>query len=192
MSLVIKHFPHKLQARKSYFGLHVTFLARLFNDGPLLLPPANEVCEGYVFTHVCLSTGGEEYLGRYPRPGTPPGRYTPSGRYPPGRYTPGQVPPSQVHPQAGTPSWAGTPPLAGTSTQAGTPPRQVPPGQAHPPWEGTPWAGTPPGQVQPPAGTHSPWRGTPPPGTVHAGRYGQQAGGTHPTGMHSCLALRRW
>ena len=27
----------------------------------------------------------------------------------------------------------------------------------------------------------------PPSGTVHAGRYGQQAGGTHPTGMHSCL-----
>ena len=26
-----------------------------------------------------------------------------------------------------------------------------------------------------------------PPGAVHAGRYGQQAGGTHPTGMHSCL-----
>ena len=22
------------------------------------VPPANEVCEGYVFTHVCLSTGG--------------------------------------------------------------------------------------------------------------------------------------
>ena len=25
-----------------------------------------------------------------------------------------------------------------------------------------------------------------PPGAVHAGRYGQQAGGMHPTGMHSC------
>ena len=25
-----------------------------------------------------------------------------------------------------------------------------------------------------------------PPGAVHAGRYGQQEGGTHPTGMHSC------
>ena len=24
----------------------------------ILLPPANEVCEGYVFTGVCLSTGG--------------------------------------------------------------------------------------------------------------------------------------
>ena len=27
-----------------------------------------------------------------------------------------------------------------------------------------------------------------PQGAVHAGRYGQQAGGTHPTGMHSCLS----
>ena len=25
------------------------------------------------------------------------------------------------------------------------------------------------------------------PGAVHAGRYGQQAGGTHPTGMHTCV-----
>ena len=28
-----------------------------------------------------------------------------------------------------------------------------------------------------------------PPGVVHAGRYGQQAGGMHPTGMQSCLSL---
>ena len=28
-----------------------------------------------------------------------------------------------------------------------------------------------------------------PPGTVHAGRYGQQAVGTHPTGMHTCLTI---
>ena len=69
-----------------------------------LLPPANEVCEGYVFTRACHSAHGGEYLGRYP-----PGSGTP--------------PPDQVHP----------------------------------------------------------------PGAVHAGRYGQQAGGTHPTGMHSCL-----
>ena len=69
------------------------------------LPPANEVCEGYVFTPVCQSFC----------------------------------------------TWAGTPPR-----------------------EGSPWAGTPPGQV-------------PPPGAVHAARYGQQAGGTHPTGMHSCF-----
>ena len=28
----------------------------------MLLPPANEVCEGYVFTGVCLSTGGRAWL----------------------------------------------------------------------------------------------------------------------------------
>ena len=59
-------------------------------------------CEGYVFTPVCLSTGGEgEYLGRYnpqqvhpngqvhtPRKVHPPGRYTSPAGTPPGRYTP--------------------------------------------------------------------------------------------------------
>ena len=61
-------------------------------------------------------------------------------------------------------------------------------------WGGT-CAGTPPGTrgmytLQ--TGT-PPWAGTPsrqilpPPGAVHAGRYGQQAGGLHPTGMHSCF-----
>ena len=81
------------------------------------LPPANEVCKGYVFTPVCQSfcSQGGEYLSRY-TPGQvhPPGRYTPLGRYTP---------------------------------QAGTPPRQCMLG------------------------------------------YGQQAGGTHPTGMHSCLSV---
>ena len=43
---------------------------------------------------------------------------------------------------------------------------------------GSTWAGTP-GQVHPPDSYT-------PPGAVHAGRYGQQAGGTHPTGMHFC------
>ena len=69
----------------------------------------------------------------------------------------------------------------------GTPPGQVHPpagtplGQVHP----TPQAGTPhPGQVHPPQ-VH------PPPGAVHAGRYRQQVGGTHPTGMHSCCWIKR-
>ena len=38
------------------------------------------------------------------------------------------------------------------------------------------WAGTPPGKYSPRQ-------------VVHAGRYGQQAGGTHPTGMHSCSII---
>ena len=67
---------------------------------------------------MCLAVHRGEYLGRYPRTVTPPGRYTPLGRC-------------------------------------------------------TPRAGTP-------------WQVHPSPGAVHAGRYWQQAGGTHPTGMHSC------
>ena len=31
---------------------------KVTNVPPELLPPANKVCEGYVFTGVCLSTGG--------------------------------------------------------------------------------------------------------------------------------------
>ena len=48
-------------------------------------------------------------------------------------------------------------------------------------------------QTLPPPGADTPQEQTPPcpdqtpPGAVHAGRYGQQAGGTHPTGVHSCL-----
>ena len=77
----------------------------------VLLPPANEVCEGYVFTPVCQSFCSQ-----------------------------------------GGSIWAGNPPPRT---------RHTPQDQIHP-WD----------QVHPPA--------------VHAGRYGQQAGGTHPTGMHSC------
>ena len=35
---------------------HISFL--IYNYLSVLLPPANVVCEGYVFTGVCLSTGG--------------------------------------------------------------------------------------------------------------------------------------
>ena len=44
---------------------------------------------------------------------------------------------------------------------------------------------TPRDQVHPPGTSCTPRQVHPPPGAVHAGRYGQQAGGTHPTGMHS-------
>ena len=75
------------------------------------------------------------------------------------------------------------------STVGGGLPGQVPPRQVHPP---TPGRYTLPGQVHPPGRYNPPWAGTPPrqvhpPGAVHAGRYGQQAGGTHPTAMHSCF-----
>ena len=101
-----------------------------------------------------------------------------------GRYTPRQVlPPSRYSPRAGTPPWEGPP-------QAGIPPGRYPPGQVLPP-AGTPWAGTPPRQVT--LKVHRefrPGRYFPLPSAVHAGRYGQQAGGTHPTGMQSCFQIR--
>ena len=89
--------------------LHCAHLGEVIRrDFSTSLPPANEVCEGYVFTPVCHSVhrGGGVH--------------------------------GQVH-------LSPAPPL--------------PPGQVHPP------------------------------GAVHAGRYGQQAGGTHPTGMLSCCLM---
>ena len=77
--------------------------------------------------------------------------------HPPG---PGTLPPEQ-----GTPPGPGTPLGPGTSPRSGTPPWN----QVH-----RPRPGTPPGKNNPP-------------GALHAGRYGQQEGGTHPTGMHSFL-----
>ena len=45
----------------------------------------------------------------------------------------------------------------------------------------------PPGTMHPPRDhAPSPQDHATPPGTEHAGRYGQRAGGTHPTGMQSC------
>ena len=75
------------------------------------LPPANEVCEGYVFTSVCQSLCSQEGVSTWA--GNPPGRYTPllgPGTPPLGRYTPG----TRYTPQAGThPFWD----------------------QVHPPWD---------------------------------------------------------
>ena len=51
-----------------------------------------------------------------------------------------------------------------------------------------PWEQTPP-QTRHPVGPGIPWEqmgADTPPCVVHAGRYGQQAGGMHPTGMQSC------
>ena len=105
------------------------------------LPPANEVCEGYVFKGVCLSTGGVP--GQVPPRQVPawqvhPWQVPPWQVHPPGQVPPRQVHPRQVPPQVGTP-WAGTPP------GAGTPPEQVPPRNVYPPRHvQPPWASTPP------------------------------------------------
>ena len=84
-----------------------------------------------------------------------------------------------------------TPSGPGTAPRWGTPPgtRYTPQDQVHPP--GTrytpPGPGSTPGtRYTPPDQVHPPGPGTPP-RALHAGRYGQQVGGTHPTWMHSCV-----
>ena len=89
-----------------------------------LLPPANKACEGYIFTGVCLSTGGclphtcplPLPLVQTPHPGqTPLWTDTPSWADPPpgqtpllGRPHPGQTPPG-THPPGQTLPWVDTP-----------------------------------------------------------------------------------
>ena len=57
------------------------FFLVLFNFHPLgpLLPPANEVCEGYVFTGVCLFTWGVSVWGGLCPGGLCPGGLCPRG-----------------------------------------------------------------------------------------------------------------
>ena len=70
-----------------------------------------------------------------------------------------------------------------------TPPlSRHPPGSRHPPEQTSPREQTPPWSRPP--GADTPWSRCPPeqtPPQDHAGRYGQRAGGTHPTGMQSCV-----
>ena len=51
-----------------------------------------------------------------------------------------------------------------------------------------PWQGKPPKQGDPPLARQTPTGKETPTCTVHAGRYDQQAGGTHPTG-HAILVF---
>ena len=89
----------------------------------------------------------------------------------PGQYLPGPGTPLGTRYTA--PGTKYTPPGAGTTPHQ----TRYTPGTRY----------TPRHQVHPLGpGTHTPGtRYTP--GAMHARRYGQQAGGTHPTGMHSCL-----
>ena len=114
-----------------------------------------------------------------PRPGTPPRtRYTPWDKvHPPGPVTPyilagtpprtRYTPRDQVHP----PGASYPLPLAGTPPQT-----RYTPGTRY-----TPLAGTPPGPGTAPRPGTPPWQVHPPDGRC--------AGGTHPTGMHSCFVL---
>ena len=81
------------------------------------------------------------------------------------------------------PPWEQTPP---PPPGADTPPwsrhHPPPPGNRHtPPRSDTPQEQTPPPRAD------TPREQTPPPPAEHAVRYGQRAGGTHPTGMQSCF-----
>ena len=123
--------------------------------------PQTKFVKVMFFTRVCHSVhgGGSSPLhaGIHTHPLPPDQRPKPPPRTR-GRYTP----------------WGRHPP----GSEAGVPPRhqrQVPPRADTP---ARPEAGTPP----PPLDQRQV-----PPGAVHAGRYGQQAGGTHPIGMQSCF-----
>ena len=108
---------------------------------------------------------------------TPLGADTPQSR-PPGR----RHPPGANTPQEKTPPGADTP-------QEKTLPRSrhPPPSSRHDPRSRHPQSRNPPRPETPPlANTPLGADTPPPPPTVHAGRYGQQVGGTHPTGMHTC------
>ena len=130
------------------------------------LPPATKLGQGYVFTGVCDSVNrGGVYLSACWD--TPPG-----GRHPLGADTPqSRQPREQTPPRADTdgnrhhPMGADPPPPEQTSPGADIPPSRQPPG------------------ADTPQSRHPPSR----PPTEHAGRYGQRAGGTHPTGMQSCF-----
>ena len=144
-------------------------LLSLIHNALAFLPPANEVCEGYVFTPVCHSvhravsasvhagihTPWEQTSPQEQTPATPSAD-TPRSRHPP-------------EPQSRHPPEQTAPSRANNAPKEKTPPEQTPP---------------PPRADTPPQSRH-PRRADTPPCAVHAGRYGQQAGGTHPTGMHT-------
>ena len=69
-----------------------------------------------------------------------------------------------------------TPPGPGTPHPAPRTRCTTPLDQVHPPDQAPPQDQVPPDQ-------------TPPPPVEQAGRYGQRAGGTHPTGMQSCYKI---
>ena len=52
-SFKIVKFRHNISSKKI-----LSFVEYSIDRAFVYLPPANEVCEGYVFTRVCLSTGG--------------------------------------------------------------------------------------------------------------------------------------
>ena len=123
--------------------------------------------QGNIFSRVCqefCSQGGlpQCILGYHPPP--PQEQTTPRDQAPrPDTPLAPGTPRDQVLPRADT-----TPPAPGTPQDQALPRADTPPAPGTPRTRQTPLG---PGK---------------PPCTVHTGRYGQQAGGMHPTGMQSC------
>ena len=156
-----------------------------------------------MFLHVSVihSVHRGEYLtSRHPPEQTPSlqTRYTPLIGGWRGSISPADTPLEQTPPWTRyTPLGPGTPPGADTPQTSTLPQtRYTPLGPGIPPRPGTPpWDQVHPpsrDQVHPPAGTrYTPLGPGTPPGTKYTppGKqtpaYGQRAGGTHPTGMHS-------
>ena len=112
----------------------------------LLLPPSNEVCEGYVFTLVCQSFCSQ---GQRVSVSVHAGKHTPT---PPQEQTSWEQTPSGRHPLRSR-----HPPGAGTPWEQKSPWEQIPLGED-----------IPPGRH--PLGVDTP-RSRPIPCAVHAGRY---------------------
>ena len=136
-----------------------------------LLPPANKVCEGYIFTCVCHSvhSGGSTWAGTSPGPGAPQDQVHPHIPGTPShtRFTPWD----QVHPLGpGSPSRLGTPPCT----------RYTPLDQVHP-WD----------QVHPPGpGTHPPLGPGTPPGTRYTPDQVHPRTQVHPPRSSACWEIR--
>ena len=124
-----------------------------------LLPPANEVLHLSV-SHYVHSGGGGVCLSACWDTHSPQEQTSPRGA---------DTPLEQIS-LGGRHSPEQTSPRADTHPQEQTPPPRA---DTHPQE-----------QTHPEADTHP--REQTPPCAVHAGRYGQEVGGTHPTGMHTC------
>ena len=70
--------PVKNTSRISFFGGIPTRTKLVFP----FLPPANKVCEGYIFTRVCLSTGGVCPIPCWDTPPPPTEQTPPPGKHP--------------------------------------------------------------------------------------------------------------
>ena len=153
--------PYKRLIIKGSFTLNY---CNCESDIVTVVPVRNE---GYVFTGVCLSTGGGVCLSVC-WDTTPPGADTPLGA---------DIPLEQTSP------W-------NRHSRAYTPPRSRHPPSRHPPGSRHPQNRHPPGADNPqPLWEQTPPARHPPEQTPHPPPHGEMAtaaDGTHPTGMHSC------